>query len=51
LRRLVFSTAADAPLAGGLCGVGIGAPGAIERETFVDGERGLRLASSVAGAT
>jgi ribose-phosphate pyrophosphokinase len=50
VRRLVFSTAADAPLAGGLCGLGIGTAGAIERETFPDGERGLRLASSVAGA-
>jgi len=50
VRRLVFSTAADAPLASGLCGLGIGTAGAIERETFPDGERGLRLASSVAGA-
>jgi len=48
--RLVFSTAADAPLASGLCALGIGSPGEIERETFPDGERGLRLASTVADA-
>jgi ribose-phosphate pyrophosphokinase len=48
--RLVFSTAADAPLASGLCALGIGTPGAIERETFPDGERGLRLASRVVDA-
>ena len=45
--RLIFSTAADAPLAEKLCALGVGVPGDIERETFPDGERGLRLASRV----
>ena len=48
--HLVFSTEADAPLARGLCALGIGTAGEIERETFPDGERGLRLASSVVDA-
>jgi ribose-phosphate pyrophosphokinase len=48
--RLIFSTATDAALAGRLCSLGIGAPGQIERETFADGERGLRLASPVSDA-
>ncbi len=48
--RLVFSTATDAALAGALCALGVGVPGQIERETFPDGERGLRLASPVADA-
>ena len=46
--RLIFSTAADAVLAEKLCALGVGVPGDIERETFPDGERGLRLASPVA---
>jgi ribose-phosphate pyrophosphokinase len=46
--RLVFSTATDAPLAEKLTALGVGSPGQVERETFPDGERGLRLASSVA---
>lgn len=45
--RLIFSTATDATLAGQLCSLGLGAAGHIERETFPDGERGLRLASPV----
>ena len=45
--RLIFSTAADAVLADKLCALGVGVPGDIERETFPDGERGLRLASRV----
>jgi ribose-phosphate pyrophosphokinase len=48
--RLVFSTATDVALAGELCALGVGVPGQIERETFPDGERGLRLASPVADA-
>ncbi len=48
--KLIFSTATDAALAGQLCSLGIGAPGQIERETFADGERGLRLASPVSDA-
>ncbi|HEY1905768.1 MAG TPA: ribose-phosphate diphosphokinase [Myxococcaceae bacterium] len=48
--RLIFSTEADAVLAEKLCALGVGAAGAIERETFPDGERGLRLASAVAHA-
>jgi len=48
--RLIFSTASDASLAGQLCALGVGVPGQIERETFPDGERGLRLASPVADA-
>jgi ribose-phosphate pyrophosphokinase len=46
--RLIFSTAADAVLAEKLCALGVGVPGDIERQTFPDGERGLRLASPVA---
>src|SRR5262249_20907174 len=46
--RLVFSTAADAVLAEKLCAAGVGVAGDIERETFPDGERGLRLVSRVA---
>jgi len=48
--RLIFSTATDATLAGKLCALGVGVPGQIDRETFADGERGLRLASPVADA-
>jgi ribose-phosphate pyrophosphokinase len=48
--RLIFSTAADAVLAGELCNLGVGAPGSVERETFPDGERGLRIASRVGDA-
>ena len=48
--RLIFSTAADAALAEKLCALAVGVPGQIERETFADGERGLRLASPVADA-
>ena len=48
--RLIFSTAADAVLSEKLCALGVGVPGDIERETFPDGERGLRLASRVADA-
>jgi len=47
--RLVFSTATDAALAEQLGALGVGSPGQVERETFPDGERGLRLASVVAG--
>ncbi|HET9155423.1 MAG TPA: ribose-phosphate pyrophosphokinase-like domain-containing protein, partial [Myxococcaceae bacterium] len=46
--RLIFSTAADAVLAEKLSALGVGVPGDIERETFPDGERGLRLVSRVA---
>jgi len=49
-RRLIFSTATDAILAEKLSELGVGVPGDIERETFPDGERGLRLASPVADA-
>jgi ribose-phosphate pyrophosphokinase len=49
-RRLVFSTAGDAVLAGQLCARGIGEPGGVEREIFPDGERGLRLLSAVVDA-
>ncbi len=49
-QRLIFSTATDAALAAELCALGVGVPGEIERETFPDGERGLRLASPVADA-
>ncbi|HZW90254.1 MAG TPA: ribose-phosphate pyrophosphokinase-like domain-containing protein, partial [Myxococcaceae bacterium] len=48
--RLVFSTAADAVLADKLCALGVGKAGDIERETFPDGERGLRIISPVADA-
>jgi len=48
--RPVFSIASDAALARQLCAHGVGVPGAIEREEFPDGERGLRLASPVTGA-
>ena len=47
-RKLIFSTATDAILAEKLSALGVGVPGDIERETFPDGERGLRLASPVA---
>ncbi|HZJ55972.1 MAG TPA: ribose-phosphate diphosphokinase [Myxococcaceae bacterium] len=46
--RLIFSTVADAALAEQLCALGVGIAGEIERETFLDGERGLRVASRVA---
>jgi len=49
-QRLIFSTAADAVLAERLCALGVGTPGRIDRETFPDGERGLRLASPVRDA-
>jgi ribose-phosphate pyrophosphokinase len=48
--RLIFSTATDAALAAKLCALGVGVPGQVERETFPDGERGLRLASPVVDA-
>jgi ribose-phosphate pyrophosphokinase len=48
--RLIFSTSGDAPLAERLAALGVGTPGAVERETFPDGERGLRLASRVTDA-
>ncbi|HSP20049.1 MAG TPA: ribose-phosphate diphosphokinase [Myxococcaceae bacterium] len=47
---LIFSTATDLTLAAQLCALGVGVPGQIDRETFADGERGLRLASPVADA-
>jgi len=49
-QRLIFSTATDAAFGAELCALGVGVPGEIERETFPDGERGLRLASPVADA-
>ena len=48
--RLIFATSSDAVLAERLCALGLGSAGEIERETFPDGERGLRLASRVADA-
>jgi len=48
--RLVFSTAADSALAERLCALGAGEPGRIERETFEDGERGMRLGRPVSDA-
>jgi ribose-phosphate pyrophosphokinase len=44
---LVYSTPGDAVLAEQLCDLGVGGPGEVERETFPDGERGLRLTSRV----
>src|SRR5262249_36574684 len=48
--RLIFSTSGDRVLAERLAALGAGTPGTIERETFPDGERGLRVASPVADA-
>lgn len=48
-RPLLFATASNPALAAALASLADLVPGALERENFPDGERGLRITDSVAG--